>query len=338
MKQKLIKWLAVPFIGFVILFAAILTMGIVTIFAGHGAQVQAYDNTFKQLSTAVEAYRSTVTRIAKENGMSDYVNHLLCIMQVSTSGMGTDVMNAGKFESNVKFPKERGMITDPEYSILCGVLEFKELLQETNVQKTTDSENLLIAYQSYHLDRGYVSYASGKYTPENASAYCAQNALGDFYNSEFARQVSFYLNSLNGNGVFKYPLQDYHTISSPFGYRSDPLTGKTSFHSGTDFPAPAMTPVLASMNGIVELAQWNGSYGNCVIIRHNATYQTLYGHNTTVNVIVGQEVKQGQIIAYVGSTGNSTGPHCHFEIRVNGNCVDSIPYLTNQMQISGETE
>lgn len=336
MKKKLIKWLAIPAAAFLLLFVGVLTMGIVSIVSGNQAQQEYIANSFKKLSAEVEAYRGLVDEIAIENEIGDYTNHLLCVMQVSTSGVGTDIMNAGSFESNTKYPHEKGMITDPEYSITCGVLEFKALLQLAGVENPTDKEKLQLVYQAYHIDRGYISFTT-QYTPENAADYCTQNSLGDYYNTNFAQQVSFYLASLNGSGDFKYPLQDYHSISSPFGYRSDPFTGEIKFHSGTDFPAPAMTPVLASMDGVVEKADWNGGYGNCVIIRHNATYQTLYGHNTAFNVSAGQEVRQGDIIAFVGTTGNSTGNHCHFEIRVNGECVDAIPFLENQIE-SGVAE
>ena len=77
-----------------------------------------------------------------------------------------------------------------------------------------------------------------------------------------------------------------------------------------------------------------GGYGNCVVIRHNSKYQTYYAHNTSFAVSAGDSVKQGDVIAYVGSTGNSTGPHCHFEIRINGHSVDPMPYLTNKTEVN----
>lgn len=315
MKAKLIKYIVIPAVIVILFFLILITMGAASIVAGNQTASQSID--YAGLSEEVEAYRNKVEKYAKDNGIGDYVDHLLCIMQVSTSGVGTDVMNAGEFEFNTEYPKKRGMITDPDYSIQCGVKEFKALLDLVGVTSTSDNDKLLIVYQAYHINRGYINYCSGKYTPENSKTYCEENELGDHFNADFANQVAFYLQSLNGSGEFKYPLKDYHSVSSPYGYRYSPTHGNYELHSGTDFPAPKNTPVLASMDGVVERAEVMGGYGNCVVIRHNSKYQTYYAHNTSFAVSAGDSVKQGDVIAYVGSTGNSTGPHCHFEIRIN---------------------
>lgn len=332
MKAKLIKYIVIPTVIVILFFLILITMGAASIVAGNQTASQSID--YAGLSEEVEAYRNKVEKYAKDNGIGDYVDHLLCIMQVSTSGVGTDVMNAGEFEFNTEYPKKRGMITDPDYSIQCGVKEFKALLDLVGVTSTSDNDKLLIVYQAYHINRGYINYCSGKYTPENSKTYCEENELGDHFNADFANQVAFYLQSLNGSGEFKYPLKDYHSVSSPYGYRYSPTHGNYELHSGTDFPAPKNTPVLASMDGVVERAEVMGGYGNCVVIRHNSKYQTYYAHNTSFAVSAGDSVKQGDVIAYVGSTGNSTGPHCHFEIRINGHSVDPMPYLTNKTEVN----
>lgn len=325
MKAKLIKYIVVPAVIFALFLLIVIVVGAATVIVGNGSTD--YETINSGLSEEVEAYRSTVEKYAEEYEIDGYVDHLLCVMQVSTSGVGTDVMNAAEFEFNTEYPKQRGMITDPEYSIKCGVQEFKKLLELVGVNNPSDTDKLLIVYQAYHIDRGYINYCGGTYSSENAEAYCTENNLGDHYTYDFASQVAAYLSSLNGSGDFKYPLKDYHSISSPYGYRYSPTTGKYELHSGTDFPAPKNTPVLASMDGVVERAEEMGGYGNCVVIRHNAKYTTYYAHNTSFAVKVGESVKQGDVIAYVGSTGNSTGNHCHFEIRVNGKAVDAMDYL-----------
>jgi murein DD-endopeptidase MepM/ murein hydrolase activator NlpD len=111
-------------------------------------------------------------------------------------------------------------------------------------------------------------------------------------------------------------------ITSPFGYRIHPITGSSRFHSGLDIAVGYGVPVQAADNGVVIEAGWVGGYGNCVIIDHGGGWTTLYGHNSSLDVSAGQTVRQGQIIARVGSTGMSTGPHCHFEVRYQGNPVD----------------
>ena len=114
-------------------------------------------------------------------------------------------------------------------------------------------------------------------------------------------------------------------LSSPFGMRKHPIDGYNKMHRGTDFAAPLGTPIMASGNGIIKKAGWCGGGGNCVKIKHNSTYQTVYAHMSKFarGIKAGVRVKQGQTIGYVGSTGKSTGPHLHYEVIVNGKKVNS---------------
>ena len=114
-------------------------------------------------------------------------------------------------------------------------------------------------------------------------------------------------------------------LSSPFGMRKHPIDGFNKMHRGTDFAAPMGTPIMASGSGIVKKAGWCGGGGNCVVIRHNSTYQTIYAHMSKFaqGIRKGVRVKQGQTIGFVGSTGKSTGPHLHYEVIINGKKVNS---------------
>ena len=114
-------------------------------------------------------------------------------------------------------------------------------------------------------------------------------------------------------------------LSSPFGMRKHPILGFTKLHAGTDFAAPSGTPIMASGSGTITRAKWCGGGGNCIKIKHNSTYETIYAHmkNFAKGMKVGKKVKQGQIIGYVGSTGMSTGPHLHYEVLINGKKVNS---------------
>ena len=114
-------------------------------------------------------------------------------------------------------------------------------------------------------------------------------------------------------------------LSSPFGMRKHPIDGFNKMHRGTDFAAPMGTPIMASGDGVVKKAGWCGGGGNCVKIKHNSTYQTIYAHMSKFarGIKTGVRVKQGQTIGYVGSTGKSTGPHLHYEVIVNGKKVNS---------------
>jgi murein DD-endopeptidase MepM/ murein hydrolase activator NlpD len=113
-------------------------------------------------------------------------------------------------------------------------------------------------------------------------------------------------------------------ISCPFGYRIHPITRVHSMHTGVDIACPTGTPVHAAADGEVIVASWMGAYGNAVVIDHGGGVSTLYGHNSRLLVKNGQRVKKGQVIAKAGSTGWSTGPHCHFEKRVNGKPVNPL--------------
>lgn len=116
-------------------------------------------------------------------------------------------------------------------------------------------------------------------------------------------------------------------ITSPFGYRTHPIFGTTIFHAGIDIGVDYGTPIHAADSGVVVYSGWISGYGNAVIIDHGGGISTLYGHNQSLAVSEGQSVSKGSVIAYAGSTGNSTGPHCHFEVDVNGSPVNPMGYL-----------
>lgn len=130
--------------------------------------------------------------------------------------------------------------------------------------------------------------------------------------------------SFVGTGMFAWPFEEDQYISSRFGTRVDPISGEVKTHGGTDIAAPLGTPILAAADGTVVTATWHNSYGYYVKIKHDDTYSTLYAHCSALHVSVGQTVKQGQVIADCGSTGYSTGPHCHFEVIQNGVRVDAL--------------
>lgn len=116
-------------------------------------------------------------------------------------------------------------------------------------------------------------------------------------------------------------------ITSEFGWRTHPIFGSQRFHSGVDIGADYGVPIHAAAAGVVIEAGWIGGYGNTVMIEHGGGIVTLYGHNESLAVSVGQQVNQGDVISYCGSTGNSTGPHCHFEVRADGEPVSPLNYL-----------
>ncbi|MBQ3179892.1 MAG: M23 family metallopeptidase, partial [Firmicutes bacterium] len=129
-----------------------------------------------------------------------------------------------------------------------------------------------------------------------------------------------------GSGIYAWPLRGYSNVSSDYGWRT--LRGKRNLHTGIDMPAPKGTPIYACDSGEVILARWYGSYGYCVIINHGNNMSTLYAHQSKLGCSVGDSVDQGDVIGYVGSTGNSTGNHLHLEVRKNGNHTSPWNYVS----------
>ncbi len=145
---------------------------------------------------------------------------------------------------------------------------------------------------------------------------------------KFGNDKSYGYFDVNGKSVekalMKTPINGAR-LSSPFGMRKHPILGYNKKHLGTDFAAPMGTPIMASGSGTITRAKWCGGGGNCIKIKHNSTYETVYAHmkSFAAGMKVGKKVRQGQIIGYVGSTGMSTGPHLHYEVIVNGKKVNS---------------
>lgn len=141
---------------------------------------------------------------------------------------------------------------------------------------------------------------------------------------------STYSDSTNSSAVISngsWPVPGYSRISSPFGYRIHPVLGVKKLHTGIDIPAPTGTPAVAVSSGTVIYSGVQGSYGNTVMIKHDNGLVSLYAHNSSLVVNVGDKVEKGQVVAKIGSTGRSTGPHLHFEIRVNGTVQNPLNYL-----------
>ena len=166
------------------------------------------------------------------------------------------------------------------------------------------------------IETGEILFANLKLSGVNNSLY--------FFNQEGSQ--GHY--DKNGKSVkkalMKTPINGAR-LSSPFGMRKHPIDGFNKMHKGTDFAAPMGTPIMASGDGVIKKAGWCGGGGNCIVIKHNSTYQTVYAHMSKFarGIRSGVRVKQAQTIGYVGSTGKSTGPHLHYEVIVNGRKINS---------------
>lgn len=158
----------------------------------------------------------------------------------------------------------------------------------------------------------------------------------DEYNSQY-NAINNEILQLAQNGIatqyiggqLAWPVPGYTVISSKYGMRTHPITGVYKLHTGVDIRAPLGATFIAANDGIVTKAGMNAAYGNMVMIDHGGGVSTLYAHGSEILVQVGQQVKRGDPVLKVGSTGYSTGPHAHFEVRLNGVVTDPMPYITN---------
>jgi murein DD-endopeptidase MepM/ murein hydrolase activator NlpD len=184
------------------------------------------------------------------------------------------------------------------------------------------NDNFQIMYEIFEDDDGDI-FETGNVIFANLKLSGVNNAL---YFFDKKGSEGHYDN--NGKSVkkalMKTPINGAR-LSSAFGMRKHPIDGYNKMHKGTDFAAPAGTPIMASGDGIIKRARWCGGGGNCIKIKHNSTYETIYAHlkNFARGIKEGKRVKQGQIIGYVGSTGKSTGPHLHYEVVKNGKKINS---------------
>ena len=166
------------------------------------------------------------------------------------------------------------------------------------------------------IETGNILFANLKLSGQNNSLYFFDKIGSEGHYDRSGKSVK--------KALMKTPINGAR-LSSPFGMRKHPIDGFNKMHRGTDFAAPMGTPIMASGDGVIKKAGWCGGGGNCVVIKHNSIYQTVYAHMSKFarNIRTGVRVKQGQTIGYVGSTGKSTGPHLHYEVIVNGKKVNS---------------
>jgi len=166
------------------------------------------------------------------------------------------------------------------------------------------------------IESGEILFANLKLSGQDNSLYYFNNDGNDGHYDKNGKSVQ--------KALMKTPINGAR-LSSSFGMRKHPIDGFNKMHRGTDFAAPQGTPIMASGNGIIKKSGWCGGGGNCIKIRHNSTYETIYAHMSKFarGIKTGVRVKQGQTIGYVGSTGKSTGPHLHYEVIINGKKVNS---------------
>jgi len=185
-----------------------------------------------------------------------------------------------------------------------------------------ENDTFQILYETF-VDENGEWYSNGNIVYAYMSVQNREIALYKYKTDKFSGYFNVAGKSIE-KALMKTPINGAR-LSSPYGMRKHPISGFNKMHQGTDFAAPIGTPIMASGTGRIILAKWCGGGGNCIKIKHNSTYQTIYAHLSKFGrgIKKGVKVRQGQIIGYVGSTGQSTGPHLHYEVLINGKKVDS---------------
>ncbi len=254
-------------------------------------------------TSSVEIRKSQNSFLVKENILQLYKKEVV-IKNVIKNNLYKSAVESG-LEPNIiiEFARIFGFEVDFQRDIRKG--DWFEILYE----KFLDDNNKV-------RDTGKIIYASMYVNGEEINLYNFKfNNMEDFYDIK-GKSIT--------KSLMKTPINGAR-LSSSFGMRKHPILGYNKMHRGTDFAAPSGTPIMASGSGTVTRARWCGGGGNCVKIKHNSTYETIYAHMKAFakGIKEGRKVKQGQIIGYVGSTGLSTGPHLHYEVIVNGKKVNS---------------
>ena len=232
---------------------------------------------------------------------------------------------------NKKILFKEGKITESLYKAAVDlsvqpniIIEFARIygFQVDFQRDIRKNDNFQIMYEVFQDDNGKafetgnIIFADLKLSGTNNSLYYFDKKGSEGHYDQNGKSVE--------KALMKTPINGAR-LSSAFGMRKHPIDGYNKMHRGTDFAAPMGTPIMASGSGVITRARWCGGGGNCVKIKHNSTYETIYAHmkNFAREIKEGSRVKQGQIIGYVGSTGNSTGPHLHYEVVVNGKKINS---------------
>ena len=254
-------------------------------------------------TTSIEVRKSKGNFVVKENILQLNKKEVV-VKNIIKNNLYSSAVDSG-VEPNIiiEFARVFGFEVDFQRDIRKG--DWFEILYE----KFVDDNNKV-------RDTGKIIYASMYINGEELN----------LYNFKYNNEEEYY--DIKGKSItkslMKTPINGAR-LSSSFGMRKHPILGYNKMHRGTDFAAPSGTPIMASGSGTITRARWCGGGGNCVKIKHNSTYETIYAHMKAFakGIKEGRKVRQGQIIGYVGSTGLSTGPHLHYEVLVNGKKVNS---------------
>ena len=279
----------------------------------------------------------------------DFKNHMAAMQELREGGSVAMLSSVTNLYELLTFNEALQDISVKDTEILTNMRNAKEALESDRLELIAQQNDL--KSKKADLDSQKAQMQS-KQSELNSSVAAAQMSAAEAQQAQKDAQAAIESDEMNYEAVKKQiqkliaaaaaakpqlsftgficPLKNYTRISSEYGWRKNPVTGVNKLHAGTDFAAPAGTPIYAAASGYVQVAGWSsGGYGNYVIIYHGKMsdgnqYSTLYGHMRSVATSAGKYVKQGELIGYVGSTGNSTGNHLHLEVWKGGSKANAV--------------
>lgn len=260
---------------------------------------------------------------------SDFANRLEVLKRIIDSDI-TLINEIKKERAEIeahkqKLETDRAKLVELEKAALAKQAEIEQKKVERNVVLQKAQNDRATAMQAIEELNASSAQVSAMLKERQAARAAAAAAAAAAAQTSAGQGQGASDNWVQGTGQLGWPVSG--EITSPYGYRVHPIWGTTIYHSGIDIGVDEGTPVHAADGGVVVWSGWMGGYGYAVVIDHGNGISTLYGHNSELAVDEGQSVAKGQVISYAGSTGNSTGPHVHFEVRVNGDPVDPMGYL-----------
>ena len=304
---------------------------------------QEYANHLQQISESVSHDRQEMT--SNDGSLSINWQEVLAVYSAKVSGASDGEQVASLTDAQVDALRTiLWEMNDVSYSTHTESHEVEVTTTNEDGEEETTTETvtetvltIIITHKTaaemageYHFNSRQNEYLALMMQPDNQNLWA--QLLGGFVAG--GGQIITPDTDWVGTGPLAWPLPQTFSISSHFGYREDPFTGEIEYHNGTDIAAPEGTPILAAASGAVTIANgidsWGGGYGYHIKIDHGDGLETLYAHCSAICVTPGQRVQQGEVIGFVGGTGNSTGDHLHFEVFENNQRTDAIRYFSLQ--------
>ena len=255
--------------------------------------------------------------ILSSSSLSDFFNNVYIVREVVEQDK---VMLKELDENKVEVEKKESNLNNKKQE----QEDLKLVLEQDNNTIKGDKSEIEALKRELETEEDSLEQELEKLAAESAARQAAENAA-----KQAAESGMNSGDDLSGSVISSgsWPVPGHSRVSSPYGYRLHPVLNVQKMHTGVDIPAPTGTPAVAVDSGIVTYSGVQGSYGNTIMIQHDDGKVSLYAHNSVLVASVGQRVEKGQVVSKIGTTGRSTGPHLHFEIRINGKHTNPMPYI-----------